>query len=308
MAKGCCGGGSGCGCQIIGQGALNVEGSGQPTDPFIIGVDVEFTSSQNKTFTTQISGDGSEETPYSPVVTFSTTAELDDLPDVQAPNPTNGQVLAWSTSLSAWVAQAPTTAAAGAVLHDTSLTGDGSAGSPLMLVEHPTRLLGTYASGVGLTDQGMASVTQHFVDAAARSAAITAPSLNQQTMLDTEPGVIWYWDGSAWSLLPSQTDWESSGTLLELSGPYAPGLRPTVMVLQLVATTDSFGAFDILGTAELTGRSGVLTVLFQEEGPFAWKVIINAVSNKIVGTAYRIDDGSLMVGTPIAGTVQAILY
>lgn len=310
MAKGCCGSsGGGCSCQIIGQGVLEVSGSGSPSDPFILTVDVDFTSSQNKTFTVLVNGDGSTATPYTPVVTFSSTAQLDDLPDVQAPNPTNGQVLGWSTAQNAWVPQAATTAPAGAVLHDTSMTGDGSAGAPLALLEHPTRLVGTFPQGVGLTDAGMAATVQHFVDEAARAAAVTAPWLNQMTTLDTDPGVLYYWTGSAWSLLPNQTGWEvPSGAMLELSGAYSDGLPVTVMAVQVNATTDAFGNFDVFGTTELAGRSGVVTAQFTEEGAFPWKAMLNVVSNKIVATAYRISDGSLMAGTPVAGTAQAILY
>jgi hypothetical protein len=309
MAKGCCGGSSGtCGCQIIGQGQIDVSGSGGPSDPFILDVDLDFTSSQNKTFTTQMTGDGSTATPYSPVVTFTSTAQLDDIPDVLAPAPTNGQVLAWSTAQNAWVPQAATVAPAGAVLHDTSMTGDGSAGSPLAVLVHPDRLLGSFPAGLGLSDQGMSEVVQHFVDATARAAAVTAPFLNQMTMLDTNPGIIWYWTGTVWSVQPNQTGWEAATAMLELSGPWNDNLQPTVMVIQVATTTDSFGAFDVLGTTELAGRSGVLTAMFSEQGSFPWKVMLNPVSNKIVGTAYRVDDGSVMAGTPITGSLTAIVY
>lgn len=309
MAKGCCGGSGTCSCQIIGHGAVNVSGSGQPDSPFILDVDLDFESSANKTFITLIMGDGSDAAPYSPVVTFADTAELDDLPDVQAPSPTNGQVLAWDSAQAAWMPTAPTTAATGAVLHDTSLTGDGSAPTPLAVVSAPTRFLGTFAAGLGLTDIGMASTTQRFIDSTARAAAIPSPMLNQMTMLDSAPGVIEYWTGSDWDPLPGQTLWENvNGALLELSGPYSPGLQPTVMVLQVNTTTDAFGDFDVLGTPELAGRSGVLTAMFSEAGGTPWKAVLNPVSNKIVGTAYRLTDGTVMAGTPVAGTAQAILY
>lgn len=309
MAK-CCGQtGGGCGCQIIGHGAVDVSGSGQPSDPFILDVDLYLGSSANKTFNTIISGDGSSATPYTPVVTFADTAQLDDIPDVLAPNPANGQVLAWNSAQGKWVAAPPTTAPAGAVLHDTSLNGDGSATTPLAVLNEPTRLLGTFPAGIGLTDLGMASVVQHFADETSRAAAIPTPFLNQMTMLDTELGVIHYWTGSAWSLLPNQTSWEvPGGSMLELSGAYSDGLPVTVMVVQVNATTDALGNFDIFGTTELTGRSGVLTAQFSEHGVTPWKAMLNAVSNKIVGTAYRISDGSVMAGTPVTGSAQAILY
>lgn len=38
-----------------------------------------------------------------------------------------------------------------------------------------------------------------FSSAAARTAAIAAPTLNQLTMLDTAPGAVDYWNGSAWA-------------------------------------------------------------------------------------------------------------
>lgn len=309
MAKGCCGGQGTCACQIIGRGAMEVSGSGLPSDPFVLDVEVDFESSFNKTFTTIIEGNGTAATPYSPVVNFSDTAQLDDLPDVMAPNPTNGQVLAWDSAQARWVPVAPTTAAAGSVIHDTSLDGDGSAGTPLAVRPHPTRLIGTFPTGIGLTDAGMAAATQKFVDEAARDAAITAPFLNQLTMLDTDPGVLHYWTGSQWMPLPNQTGWEVPGeAMLELSGSFVTGLPATVMVLQFAATTDANGRFDVLGTTELAGRSGVLTCLLSESGVTPWKAMLNVSSNKIVGTAYRLSDASVMAGTPVTGTVQAILY
>lgn len=41
-------------------------------------------------------------------------------------------------------------------------------------------------------------VIARFPNAGARAAAITAPELNMATMLDTNPGIIDYWNGSAW--------------------------------------------------------------------------------------------------------------
>ena len=41
-------------------------------------------------------------------------------------------------------------------------------------------------------------VVARFATAAARTAAITAPVLSQLTTLDTAPGIVQYWNGSAW--------------------------------------------------------------------------------------------------------------
>jgi hypothetical protein len=310
MPKGCCGASGTCACVITGSGAISVSGSGLPTDPFVIDAENNnWESSTNKTFTTIIEGDGSSADPLSSQVQFSDTAALDDFPDVLAPSPTNGYVLAWDGAQAKWVPQAPTTASAGSVLHDTSLDGDGSSGTPLAVLPEPNRLLGTFPNGIGLTDTGMSSLVQKFVDEAARDAAVPNPFLNQLVMLDTEPGVIYYWTGVEWSVLPNQTVWEVPlGAMLELSGAYTDGVPVTVAILQMTSTTDEAGNFDVLGTTELAGRSGVLTALFTEQGGTPWKAMLNASNNKIVGTAYRITDGSVMAGTPVSGTVQAILY
>jgi hypothetical protein len=47
-----------------------------------------------------------------------------------------------------------------------------------------------------------------FPNAGTRTAQLPAPTLGQLTELDTAPGVIWYWTGSAWAIQP--TAWEST--------------------------------------------------------------------------------------------------
>jgi hypothetical protein len=44
----------------------------------------------------------------------------------------------------------------------------------------------------------MSQAVARFPSAAARTSAISAPTLNQLTVLDTRPGVIEYWTGSVW--------------------------------------------------------------------------------------------------------------
>jgi len=308
MAKGCCGS-SGCSCQLIGHGAVEITGSGQPSDPFILDVDLNLGSSTNKTFTVVVDGDGSTADPYTLETSFTSTAQLDDLPDVQAPAPTNGQVLAWNATLSRWVPQPPTTAAAGSVLHNTSLDGDGSAGTPLAVLPAPSRGLATFPAGLGLTDASLASMVQRFVDTAARATAIPTPTLNQLTVLDTNPGVINYWNGTVWSVLPNQTTWNAvGGEFLALSGPYTPGLPVTVMTKQITDTTDGLGVFEVLDSTDLAGASGVLAVQLTESGSIGWKAVLNPVSNQVVATAYRIADGTVLAGTPVSGVMLAILY
>jgi hypothetical protein len=40
---------------------------------------------------------------------------------------------------------------------------------------------------------------ENFVSAAARAAALSSPALNTATSLDTDPGVVWLWNGTAWA-------------------------------------------------------------------------------------------------------------
>lgn len=308
MPTGCCGHAS-CSCQIVTGGRLSVEGSGQPGDPFVIDLEADFDSGSNATFDTIASGIGSAADPWVIETQYALTAKLDHLPDVNVPAPTNAQVLSWDAPTSKWVAAAPTTAPVGAVLHDTSLTGDGSAGSPMAVVPSTSRLLGSFPSGVGLSDLGLASVVQHYADAAARTAALPSPTINMLTMLDSSPGVVWYWTGSKWSLLPNQTTWVATGgSFLELSGPYQDGAPVTVLVKQLSITTDASGLFSVLDAADLLGKSGVLSPSVQETGAIAWKAMLHAAGSTVTATAYRMTDGSVMAATPLTGTVQAILY
>lgn len=44
----------------------------------------------------------------------------------------------------------------------------------------------------------MGQTVARFTNAAQRAAAITAPALNQLTMLNDRPGYVQYWNGSAW--------------------------------------------------------------------------------------------------------------
>jgi hypothetical protein len=48
----------------------------------------------------------------------------------------------------------------------------------------------------------MSQTVSRFATAAARTAAITAPVLNQLTVLDSAPGLLNYWNGSSWVTVP----------------------------------------------------------------------------------------------------------
>lgn len=308
MPTGCCSG-STCACKIVSDDPrITVDGSGQAGDPFVLNLESGFESGANSTFNTVLSGTGTEADPFSYETTYAATAKLDHIPDVNAPSPTNGQVLAWNSTTSEWVAQAPTTAATGAVVHDTSMVGDGSGAQPLSVAPSQIRLVGSYSTGIGLNDEGMGAVVQHFVDATARTTAIPLPRMNQLTMLDNAPGVIWFWDGSAWKLQPNQTGWDVAAEFMPLSGAFTPGLPITMMVLQINTTTAGDGSYDVVPADQLLDRSGVISVQVQETGTPGWRTVIAAATNKIVGTAYRLADGTVMAGVPVQAIVTVIVY
>lgn len=72
-------------------------------------------------------------------------------------------------------------------------------------------------TGRYLTGQSVA----RYSNAAARTAAITSPVLNQLTMLDDRPGVVQYWDGTVWADATSGSGGDD-GVASAWVGPDAP--------------------------------------------------------------------------------------
>jgi len=308
----CCGGAT-CSCVIDNGSHIQIGGTGSPADPFVITADVGLEAKDNTVFDVVLTGMGTVALPWQIEVTFAATAKLNDFPDVNAPAPTNAQVLGWDTATSQWTARAPTTAAAGAVQHDTALTGDGSAGTPLGVNEDPARMLGTTAAGLGLSDTGMNSIVRKFDDDAARAAASPMPVLNAMSVLNTQPGKIDYWDGDAW---------EPAGVFLlsmlgqemwQQSGPYTGVQRVTFMVRNVEQITDTEGMFDAIPAVDLAGRAGVISAVAQATGTIGsiatpYTVILTPTGGGIRGIAYRLDDGQPLPSSPINCTVLALVY
>jgi len=94
-------------------------------------------------------------------------------------------------------------------------------------------------------------VVARFASAAARSAAITSPVLNQVTSLDTVPGGVDYWNGSAWVPLV--------GATRELA--YAQ-----ITVSKAVAQTSETSA-DLVVAAPAVSLDGATTVLIELFAP-----------------------------------------
>lgn len=307
----CCGGAT-CSCVIDNGSHIQIVGTGSPGDPFVITADVALEAKDNAVFDVVVTGLGSVAAPWQIEVKYASSAKLNDLPDVNAPAPTNAQVLGWDTSTGQWTPRAPTTAAAGTVTHDTSLAGDGSAGTPLQVNEDPARMLATAAGGLGLSDAGMNSIVRRHADTAARTAATPAPVVNALTMLGSQPGKIDYWDGDSWEpagvFLLAMTGQE----MFQLSGPYTGAQRITYMVRNVSQITDGQGVFDAIPAVDLAGRAGVITAVAQATGtgtiPIPFAVILTPSSGAIKGIAYRLSDGQPVALSPINCTVLALVY
>jgi len=313
----CCQGAT-CACKVSTEagGHIVVTGSGTAHDPFVISADIALGVADNPQFDLTLSGTGTVADPWIIGVGYASTAKLGNVPDVNAPAPTNGQVLGWDTATSKWVAQPPTTAAPGAISHGTSLSGDGSVGSPLLVVPNAARLIGTSASGVGLSDAGMGAVVQHFATSAARSSMSPAPVLNSLTMLDTAPGRVDYWTGSAWAPLVSDViQVPLSAAILELSGPYVAGAQLSHLMKHVTATTNASGVFALLNTTDLAGRAGVIQATVQglinaggQKYVYAVSSGLGGFAGQVVATAYFPQSGELAVSSPVNVTVDAYTY
>lgn len=303
----CCQGAT-CSCLIQASGAhMTVTGAGSSQDPYILTPNYDLTVTDSSVFNLSLTGAGTAASPWVLAAAFAATAKLDDLPDVNAPTPTNAQVLGWDSGTSKWTARAPTTAASGSVTHDTSLSGDGSGGSPLQVVEDPAGFLVTAAAGLGLSDTGKNRIVRHHVSSAARGSATPAPDLNALTMLDTAPGRIDYWNGTAW-VEQGQFDIDfGSGQLLALSGGYTGG-RLTMMVRQVTDTTDVDGLFEVLSSTDLSGFAGVLSAAFQPVGALGYAAVLETNVTEILGRAYKLTDGTYYGSQGVAGVVTAWLY
>lgn len=284
-----------------------VSGTGTAGDPFVLSADIGFAVTSNAQFALTLTGAGTVANPWRLSVNYAPTATLAALPDVADTVPTNGQVLTWTQGTGLWSPAAPTVAPAGAVQHDATLTGDGSIDLPLGVVADDGRFITVTSNGVAMTDDGINSLVRHFPDAATRDLATPPPTANTLSILDVNPGQVEYFDGSVWLPLPGSFDTVASTEFLNLSGPYV-AQRLTHYMSPVSAVTDASGIFDVVSIAALAGRSGVLSVQFQETGSLSWKAVLFANTNRVSATAYRLVDGTPYAGQAVTGLADAWLY
>jgi hypothetical protein len=307
MAR-CCGSAS-CGCKIEAGPRIEIEGVGTANDPFVITADLGIEVADNAVFDLTRSGLGTLDDPWVFSVAFAGTAKLRDFPDVADTNPTNGQVLAWSAANSRWQPANPTTAASGSVSNDASLDGDGSVGNVLRVAHNADRMTETTATGIGLSDEGMNRIVRFFADTAEQAAADPAPDLNALSTLSTDPGRVYYFDGSTWKPIKDAIVPDVSTEFMALSGSYTAGLPLTQIVRQVSGITDATGTLEVLKFADLSGRAGVLSCMVQPTGAIGWAPVVNPGSGgRVLATAYATDGSGVLASQALTAIVTALVY
>jgi hypothetical protein len=143
MARCGCASGS-CSCLVTGAGGITVSGAGSQDNPFVVNGPV-FTVGNSATADLVLTGSGTTGDPYRIVCNVHLT--LDQLTDVTSPNPTFGHVLTYVNG-TGWTNAIPQSGTPGAVLHDTSLKGDGTAAQVLGVLLDPTGGITLGPSGI----------------------------------------------------------------------------------------------------------------------------------------------------------------
>lgn len=305
MAR-CCNGGSNTLIEVGDH--LSITGTGRAQDPYVIGADIDVAVADNTTFNMAVTGSGTIADPWTFAVAYASTASIDDLPDVDTSAKTNGKGLIWNSSTSHWEAQTVPTASPGAVSSDTSIDGDGSVGALLAVAHDPNRYTNTTATGIGITTAGITRLILRFADSATRATLLTAPTLNQVTMLDSRPGQQDYWTGTQWKPVSNGVARDFGPEFMAISGSYDSSLPVTLITRSIAVTTDAAGHFDLLDSGDMPGAAGVLCCVFQEAGPVPFKAMMFDNIDRVSATAYRLDDGTPLVSQAISGVVIGYVY
>lgn len=309
MAR-CCGQSGSCACKVEAGRHVTVTGTGTSQDPFVIAATTYLASDDNETFNVAIYGGGTLDSPWVLSVGYATTARLTDTPDVDAPAPSNGYVLSYSTSSHSWVPAPPATATPGLVVTGNSTQGDGSSGNPLDVTPDPARFLSITGAGLGLNTDGVNRMIRPFANLAARAAASPSPATGTVSMLLDSPGRLDYYDGTDWQPLVADVTVSvlDNQEFLALSGGYTGG-PVTQFVKQLSEVSDGSGAFIVLSADDLTGYAGVLSVSVQPVGTgVKWAAEVSGGGGIVSGRAYKLTDGTTKAGFSLSAIVTALLY
>jgi len=166
---------------------------------------------------------------------------------------------------------------------------------------YKTFVAGEEALATDVNSYLMSQSVSRFATAAARTSGLTAPVLNQLSMLDTAPGVVQYWTGSAWVDLVN-SNWQAyTSTWSAPGGGIAVGNGSLVARYALFGKTCFFRIFLTFGSTT-NGSNGAYTFTV----PFAGQ----SSANQWVLAAYYISGGVVMTGAAIipAGTANLLPF
>lgn len=257
---------------------------------------------------------------YVLTATFAGSSKLDMLGDVQAGSPSNGQVLAWNTSLGAWVPVAPTTAAAGTVHTDTSLTGDGSVGTPLSVLTVAGGGIDDLGSGLTLVSTIVNQLVRVFTDDTARATASPAVTANTFSVLNSDIGRLQFWSGTAWVDLAlfAKQDAALGADLLQLSGPGTDDARYIFYTDVVDTSTDVDGLVVLISASDLTamGAAGIKSLQYTpmvtaSDGSTGAPHVMQldfTDTTQAGGVAYALDGTGPLPSSAILGSITAVLY
>lgn len=145
----------------------------------------------------------------------------------------------------------------------------------------------------------MSQTVARFPDATARSAALPSPALNQLSVLDSSPGTVQYWTGSAWaSVQPVQRLHQrmvnmsfivsvpnAGGAVVDLPGFVFPMTSTFMVQVFCEFTTDSVNANQAVDlVCEASGNGTPVTPAI---APATRAFLINGTQHFPVGGVYR---------------------
>jgi hypothetical protein len=289
---------------------VSIDGSGSAIDPFVISADLNLAVADNAVFDLTVVGDGSSSDPWTISVAYASTAKLDNIPDVNAASPSNGQVLAWDSATSTWHPITAPTAAPGIIQSDNSLDGDGSVGAVLRVHANGARgLVNDATNGVGIADGYINYMARRFASSGARSSADPAAVLNSLSLLNGQVGVLWYYDGTQWEAV-NGVGFDVQDILLNLSGPYTPTVPIRYINKWVEDTVGPDANITILSPADLSGYSGVINAIYTSNSfnnPFI--VAVHPDVDRVYARCFDPDTGNpLPSGTIVRGFCSATLY
>lgn len=199
--------GTTCGCKVVGDGGINVTGSGTAANPYRVSGSMGLQAIDTESINMLLLGTGSQSDPWRISAEFA--GKLDDLLDVDTSGGVDGYVLARQAD-GTYALVPPATTAPGLIATGTSLEGDGSGGDPLVVKLASNSGLELSAGGLRLDPY---TVTTE-ADLDVLYGALPAGSV----VADDDGSGLWVKTTSGWVSLI-----EDSGTITTVGGNFTAG-------------------------------------------------------------------------------------